>query len=59
MEIPELIDFCYLVNPYFPNELLVEELKLNFEKFIGSYPSTQKVQSLLASRFFNIDKSLF
>lgn len=53
---PELIDFCYLVNPYFPNELLIKELKINFEKFIGSYPSTQKVQTLLASRLFNIDK---
>ncbi len=51
-----VLDYCYLVNPYYPNEQLKNELKLNFESLIGSYPSTQFVQSILASRLFNIDK---
>ena len=52
---PSVLDYCYLVNPYFPNEQLKKELKFNLEALIGSYPSTQFVQSMIASRLFKID----
>ena len=31
---PEILDFCYLVNPYFPPKTLVEELKNNFDMLL-------------------------
>ena len=33
-----LVDFCYLVNPFFPPESLKNELKYSFNNLIQSYP---------------------
>src|SRR6185369_7078225 len=46
---PKLIDFCYLVNPYFPHARLFDELRANLPRLAASYPSGQRVQALLAS----------
>ncbi len=27
---PQLLDFCYLVNPYFPPQRLIDEIQANF-----------------------------
>lgn len=54
---PELKDFCYLVNPYFPSKRLIEEMKGNFEELLREYPSGHYVQSLLAARNFGVDKA--
>lgn len=51
---PEILDFCYLVNPYFPPKTLVEELKNNFDMLLTQYPSGAAEQSLLAGKIFNI-----
>lgn len=51
---PRLIDFCYLVNPYFPPQRLMNEIKANFETLLTQYPSGMKVNSLLAARNFGI-----
>ncbi len=51
---PNLIDFCYLVNPYFPNDKLKSEIKANFDVLIGEYPSGMKVNSLLAGKDFGV-----
>ena len=51
---PNLLDYCYLVNPYFPNEKLKEELKYSFDALLTQYPSGMKVNSLVASRNFNV-----
>ena len=53
---PALIDFCYLVNPYYPPETLVSELKSNFEALLVNYPSGMDVNTLLVSKYFNIDQ---
>lgn len=53
---PGLIDFCYLVNPFYPPERLVDEIKTNFQRLICDYPSGQEVNSLLAAKYFGIDK---
>jgi len=47
---PGLLDFCYLVNPYFPNERLMGEIKANFEQLITSYPSGLDINNLLAAK---------
>ncbi len=51
---PALIDFCYLVNPYFPPEKLKEELKASFDVLLTEYPSGMRVNSLLAARNFGV-----
>ena len=54
---PQLLDYCYLVNPYFPPKKMIEELKMNFQELLTQYPSGLKVNNLLASKYFNIDES--
>ena len=51
---PKLKDFCYLVNPYYPPQKLVDEIKANFETLLTQYPSGMAVNSLLASKDFNV-----
>ena len=54
MEISIIIDFCYLVNPYFPPKKMKEELKANFDILLTEYPSGMKINSLLAGKYFGI-----
>lgn len=51
---PKLIDFCYLVNPYFPPQKMLNEIKANFERLITQYPSGMRVNSLIASKNFGV-----
>lgn len=51
---PQLIDFCYLVNPYFPPKMLNDEIKASFDKLIAQYPSGARVNSLLAAKNFGV-----
>lgn len=49
-----LLDFCYLVNPYFPPRRMRDEMQANFDRLLTEYPSGMSVQSLLAGKFFNV-----
>lgn len=51
---PKMLDFCYLVNPYFPPRQMVEEMKASFDVLMSQYPSGAAQQSLLASKIWNI-----
>lgn len=51
---PKLLDFCYLVNPYFPPEKLKDELRANFNTLLTQYPSGMRVNSLLAANIFGV-----
>lgn len=51
---PHLLDFCYLVNPYYPNKRLREEMKANFDILLSEYPSGMSVNAQLAARYVNI-----
>lgn len=53
---PGLLDFCYLVNPYFPSRKMREEMKANFDILLTEYPSGMGVNSLLASKYFGVKK---
>lgn len=53
---PKLLDFCYLVNPYYPPKKMTEEIKANFETLLTQYPSGMKVNSLLAAKNFSVDQ---
>lgn len=49
-----LLDFCYLVNPYFPPQKLIDEIKASFETLLTQYPSGMRVNSLLAAKNFGV-----
>ncbi len=51
---PKLIDFCYLVNPYFPPDKMKDELRANFDLLLTEYPSGMRVNSLLAAKNFGV-----
>ena len=51
---PKLLDFCYLVNPYFPPERMKAEMRANFDTLLTEYPSGMRVNSLLAAKQFNL-----
>ncbi|MDR0402584.1 MAG: histidinol-phosphate aminotransferase family protein, partial [Treponema sp.] len=54
---PQMKDFCYLVNPYFPTEQLLNEMKAYFSDLIAEYPSGLNIQNLLAGKLFNINEN--
>ena len=51
---PGMLDFCYLVNPYFPRGRMIDEMKANFEPLLRDYPSGMGVNSLLAAKYFSL-----
>lgn len=51
---PHMLDFCYLVNPYFPPQNMIDEMKASFEVLMREYPSGMGVNSLLAAKNFSI-----
>ncbi len=55
---PNILDYCYLVNPYFPNERLKTELRSNFDILLTSYPSGQDVNNSLAGNVFRVDEKM-
>lgn len=51
---PGMLDFCYLVNPYFPSPKMVYEMKANFDTLLREYPSGMGVNSMLAGKYFGV-----
>lgn len=51
---PQMLDFCYLVNPFFPPQRMIDETKASFETLMREYPSGMRVNSLLASKNFGV-----
>ena len=53
---PHLLDFCYLVNPYYPPRRLVDEMQASFGTLLTQYPSGMQVNSLLAAKNFGVHR---
>lgn len=51
---PKLLDFCYLVNPYYPPAKMKDEIRANFDTLLTQYPSGMQVNSLLAAKNFGV-----
>lgn len=51
---PKMLDYCYLVNPYFPTQQMKDELRSSFDTLLTEYPSGMFVNSLLAGKYFGI-----
>ena len=46
-------DYCYLVNPYFPTESMINKMKYFYDKLLFNYPSGQSIERICASRMFD------
>ncbi len=53
---PKLLDFSYLVNPYYPPDKMKDELKASFDTLLTEYPSGMRVNSLLAAKNFGVKR---
>lgn len=53
---PKLLDYCYLVNPFFPTPQMKDELRANFDTLLTEYPSGMWVNSLLAGKYFGVQQ---
>lgn len=51
---PDLLDFCYLVNPYFMRSGIVDEMEAKFRTLISEYPAGMRVNSQLASKCWQV-----
>ena len=51
---PRLLDFCYLVNPYFPPQRMIDEIQANFTPLLTQYPSGMRVNALLAAKNYGV-----
>lgn len=51
---PGLLDYCYLVNPYFPTAKMKDELRCAFDTLLTEYPSGMQVNSLIAGKCFGV-----
>lgn len=51
---PKMLDFCYLVNPYFPPKKMKDEMKASFDTLLTEYPSGMRVNCLLAAKNFGV-----
>lgn len=51
---PKMLDYCYLVNPYFGMSEIMDEMQANFRTLVTEYPSGMKVNTLLASKCWGI-----
>ena len=54
---PRYIDFCYLVNPYFPPKQMVEKMQIELPTLLTQYPSGLRVQNMNAERLFGVDEN--
>ena len=53
---PKLLDYCYLVNPYFPTAKMENEMVSNYSTLMRQYPSGMEINSLLASEMFGVSQ---
>lgn len=54
---PQMLDYCYLVNPFFPSGKLMDEMESNFRTLLTEYPSGMVVNTLLASKCWGVKES--
>lgn len=49
-----MLDYCYLVNPYFNRSKIIDEMQANFRMLVSEYPAGMGVNSKLASECWSI-----
>ena len=51
---PKMLDYCYLVNPYFNESRIIDEMEAFFRTLVSEYPSGMSVNTLIASKCWGI-----
>lgn len=51
---PDMLDYCYLVNPYFNRSGIIDEMQTHFRTLVSEYPAGMAVNSALASACWGI-----
>lgn len=51
---PAVLDYCYLINPYYPTKRMIEEMQNNFTKLLTEYPSGASINNLLIAKYFGL-----
>ena len=51
---PDLLDYCYLVNPYFNRSKIIDEMQDKFRVLVSEYPAGMAVNSQLASECWGV-----
>ena len=51
---PDMLDYCYLVNPYFTRSAIIKEMQDFFPVLVSEYPSGMSVNSALASECWGV-----
>jgi histidinol-phosphate/aromatic aminotransferase/cobyric acid decarboxylase-like protein/choline kinase len=54
---PRVLDFCYLVNPFFPSTFFINELAQDFELLTRNYPSTSRIHERIIASYYGIEES--
>ncbi|WP_308229018.1 pyridoxal phosphate-dependent aminotransferase [uncultured Prevotella sp.] len=49
-----MLDYCYLVNPYFNRSKILDEMEANFKMLVSEYPSGMVINSKLASECWGV-----
>lgn len=53
-EYPDMLDYCYLVNPYFNRSKIFDEMERNFRMLVREYPAGMSINSKLASECWQV-----
>lgn len=53
---PKVKDYCYLVNPYYPPQKMIDQMKSFFTELLTQYPSGMDIQKLNAGSMFDVDE---
>lgn len=51
---PDMLDYCYLVNPYFNQSAIIKEMQDFFPVLVSEYPSGMRVNAELASECWQV-----
>ena len=49
----KLLDYCYLVNPYYPPKQMLEKINYFSKELLTAYPSGEAIQCINAGRLLN------
>ena len=49
----KLLDYCYLVNPYYPPKQMIDKINYFSKELITSYPSGEYIENINAGRLLN------
>lgn len=51
---PQMKDYCFLVNPYFPTPKMIDEMQGMFKTLLTEYPSGMRYEAEFAAEMFNL-----